>query len=135
MRVYTQSVEAEKTTGGEEKSRHPFRSESSSRFFSSATEPGDRPSFAPPPSPFPFVREKKEKRRKKQKGGKETREEKNKRGNRWPNERTQRIIRYSDDRRIPREKSSRETLASPTLYIMNARFRELLATCIFRYSL
>lgn len=63
-----------------------------------------------PPSPSPFVREKKEKRRKKQKGGKETREEKNERGNRWPNEKTQRIIRYSDGRRIPREKSSRETL-------------------------
>lgn len=70
MRVYTQSVEAEKTTGGEEKSRHPFRSESSSRFFSSATEPGDRPSFAPPPPPPRLFERKKKKEERNKKGEK-----------------------------------------------------------------
>lgn len=70
MRVYTQSVEAEKTTGGEEKSRHPFRSESSSRFFSSATEPGARPSFAPPPPPPRLFERKKKKEERNKKGEK-----------------------------------------------------------------
>lgn len=138
MRVYTQSVEAEKTPGGE-KSRH-------------RSARNHHPDFSPrKPATRPFVRKKKKKkkkREKKEKKGRETkktREEKNERGNRWPNETLKNatnhsffglFVRYSDEEEFARNlvDARLETLNACllALYITYAR---LLATCTLRYSL